>query len=89
MPPSISEERKRQIDQNVDSEISKLFYNGKEHAEMDTEITGNVPKWISGVMSRNGPGKFDIGTDTFGHWFDPLALMHNFTIKGPGLNWIF
>ena len=20
-------------------------------------------------MCRNGPGKFDIGDDTFGHWF--------------------
>ena len=31
-------------------------------------------------MCRNGPGKFDVGDETFGHWFDPLALMHRFKV---------
>ena len=32
-------------------------------------------------MCRNGPGKFDVGDETFGHWFDPLALMHRFKVN--------
>ena len=31
-------------------------------------------------MCRNGPGKFDVGEESFGHWFDPLALLHRFKV---------
>ena len=41
-----------------------------------TIIESSYPKifksWVNpneGLMCRNGPGKFDIGDDTFGHWF--------------------
>ena len=53
-----------------DENLNTLFYNGKEiEKEITTEQTGEFPDWISGLMCRNGPGKFDIGDDTFGHWF--------------------
>jgi len=66
----------------ADENLNTLFYNGKAiEKEIQTEQTGEFPSWISGLMCRNGPGKFDIGDDTFGHWFDPLSLMHRFKVE--------
>lgn len=66
----------------ADENLNTLFYNGKAiEKEVETEQTGEFPSWISGLMCRNGPGKFDIGDDTFGHWFDPLSLMHRFKVE--------
>ena len=77
MAPAMTEARRNMVAQNMtDPNVTKLFYNGRECAEVETKVTGKVPQWISGCMNRNGPGIFDIGDDTYGHWFDPLALMH-------------
>ena len=66
----------------ADPNITSLFYNGHAtETEVDTEQSGKFPSWISGLMCRNGPGKFDIGSETYGHWFDPLALLHRFKIE--------
>ncbi|XP_074535969.1 carotenoid-cleaving dioxygenase, mitochondrial-like [Halichoeres trimaculatus] len=46
-----------------------------------TKITGKVPEWINGSFLRNGPGKFEIGNQTFNHWFDGMALLHQFKIS--------
>lgn len=82
MAPAMTEARRNMVAQNMtDPNVTKLFYNGRECAEVETKVTGKVPQWISGCMNRNGPGIFDIGDDTYGHWFDPLALMHSFNIK--------
>ncbi|XP_048838566.1 carotenoid-cleaving dioxygenase, mitochondrial-like isoform X1 [Brienomyrus brachyistius] len=47
-----------------------------------TEIHGHVPAWLNGSLYRNGPGKFEFGTQTYNHWFDGMALLHKFKIKG-------
>lgn len=81
MPPSVSEDRRAAVAEALSTNKAyKLFYNGKESDEIKTVVKGSVPKWVSGCMNRNGPGMFDLGSDTFGHWFDPLALMHSFKI---------
>ncbi|CAJ1065991.1 beta%2Cbeta-carotene 9',10'-oxygenase-like [Xyrichtys novacula] len=46
-----------------------------------TTITGKIPEWISGSFLRNGPGKFEIGNQKFNHWFDGMALLHQFKIS--------
>uniref|UniRef100_A0A672I6H5 Uncharacterized protein n=1 Tax=Salarias fasciatus TaxID=181472 RepID=A0A672I6H5_SALFA len=48
---------------------------------ISTNITGTIPRWISGNFLRNGPGKFEIGNQMFNHWFDGMALMHQFKIS--------
>uniref|UniRef100_A0A673C1K5 Beta-carotene oxygenase 2b n=1 Tax=Sphaeramia orbicularis TaxID=375764 RepID=A0A673C1K5_9TELE len=45
-----------------------------------TKITGTIPEWINGNFLRNGPGKFEIGNQKFNHWFDGMALLHQFKI---------
>lgn len=46
-----------------------------------TNIIGNIPEWINGNFLRNGPGKFEIGNHKFNHWFDGMALLHQFKIQ--------
>ncbi|KAF7651453.1 hypothetical protein LDENG_00110880 [Lucifuga dentata] len=48
---------------------------------ISTDITGTIPEWISGNFLRNGPGKFEIGNQKFNHWFDGMALLHQFKIS--------
>ncbi|KAK9729173.1 Retinal pigment epithelial membrane protein [Popillia japonica] len=44
-------------------------------------ITGEVPKWLNGVLIRNGPGSFKVGDYTYEHLFDSAALLHRFHIS--------
>uniref|UniRef100_A0A3Q0RBV4 Beta-carotene oxygenase 2b n=1 Tax=Amphilophus citrinellus TaxID=61819 RepID=A0A3Q0RBV4_AMPCI len=48
---------------------------------ISTQITGTIPEWINGNFLRNGPGKFEIGNHEFNHWFDGMALLHQFKIS--------
>ncbi len=41
-------------------------------------IEGALPPWLSGVLVRNGPAKFEVGKQPFNHWFDGLAMLHAF-----------
>uniref|UniRef100_A0A672I795 Beta-carotene oxygenase 2b n=1 Tax=Salarias fasciatus TaxID=181472 RepID=A0A672I795_SALFA len=62
--------------------IEKLVRSVEETPEpISTNITGTIPRWISGNFLRNGPGKFEIGNQMFNHWFDGMALMHQFKIS--------
>ncbi|KAJ8276087.1 hypothetical protein COCON_G00078390 [Conger conger] len=47
-----------------------------------TTVHGNIPAWISGSLLRNGPGKFEFGNQSFNHWFDGMALLHQFKMEG-------
>src|ERR1043165_4538637 len=42
-------------------------------------IQGDVPSWLTGNLLRNGPAKFEVGDQTFRHWFDGQAMLHSFT----------
>lgn len=50
-------------------------------AELDTdlEVDGEVPSWLDGSLIRNGPGSFELGGSTVGHWFDGLAMLRKFS----------
>ncbi|XP_071840434.1 carotenoid-cleaving dioxygenase, mitochondrial-like [Apostichopus japonicus] len=50
-------------------------------APIETNIQGSVPKWLTGSLLRNGPGKFEVGEEKYKHWFDGLALMHKFSFR--------
>ncbi|KAM8927666.1 carotenoid-cleaving dioxygenase, mitochondrial-like [Pelodytes ibericus] len=62
--------------------IAPLFETVTEHVTpVPTKITGTIPKWINGSLLRNGPGRFEFGNDKYNHWFDGMALMHQFKIE--------
>ncbi|XP_071945674.1 beta,beta-carotene 15,15'-dioxygenase-like [Antedon mediterranea] len=66
-----------------DPHFARLFESTvKEQIEpVETKIKGNIPKWIKGTMIRNGPGLFEVGDDTYKHWFDGLSLLHRFNLN--------
>ncbi|XP_071327991.1 carotenoid-cleaving dioxygenase, mitochondrial-like isoform X2 [Trachinotus anak] len=62
--------------------IEKIVSSVEDTPEpISTDITGRIPEWINGSFLRNGPGKFEIGNQKFNHWFDGMALLHQFKIS--------
>ncbi|XP_028320405.1 beta-carotene oxygenase 2b [Gouania willdenowi] len=62
--------------------IEKIVSSVEDKPEpISTNITGTIPQWINGNFLRNGPGKFEIGNQSFNHWFDGMALLHQFKIS--------
>ncbi|XP_026149963.1 beta,beta-carotene 9',10'-oxygenase [Mastacembelus armatus] len=62
--------------------IEKIVSSVEDCPEpINTTIIGRIPEWINGCFLRNGPGKFEIGNQKFNHWFDGMALLHQFKIS--------
>nr|CAB3265688.1 RPE65 RPE65 homolog [Phallusia mammillata] len=61
--------------------VARAFANGMETKEKLCEIKGSIPLWLKGEVIRNGPGEFELGGDTFDHYFDGHALLHKFIIE--------
>ncbi|XP_008063759.1 beta,beta-carotene 9',10'-oxygenase isoform X1 [Carlito syrichta] len=45
---------------------------------ISAQVQGHFPKWLNGYLLRIGPGKFEFGMDKYNHWFDGMALLHQF-----------
>ncbi|PNI40676.1 BCO2 isoform 15, partial [Pan troglodytes] len=45
---------------------------------ISARVCGHFPKWLNGSLLRIGPGKFEFGKDKYNHWFDGMALLHQF-----------
>ena len=64
------------------------------YVSLDEEITldslpieGTIPTWLSGSLLRNGPAKFEVGSEMFKHWFDGFAMLHRFTIHNGNVSY--
>jgi all-trans-8'-apo-beta-carotenal 15,15'-oxygenase len=44
-------------------------------------VHGRAPRDLGGVLYRNGPARFQVGTETPAHWFDGDGLMRRFAIE--------
>jgi beta,beta-carotene 9',10'-dioxygenase len=44
-------------------------------------VTGQFPAWLTGTLIRNGPAKFEVGKESYNHWFDGLAMLHTFSFR--------
>lgn len=42
-------------------------------------VEGSVPEWLTGVLIRTAPSKFEVGKNSYRHWFDGLAMLHKFS----------
>uniref|UniRef100_H3C2K9 Beta-carotene oxygenase 2b n=1 Tax=Tetraodon nigroviridis TaxID=99883 RepID=H3C2K9_TETNG len=61
--------------------IERMVSSVEETPEaVDAHVVGQIPEWVNGNFLRNGPGKFEIGNQRFNHWFDGMALLHQFKI---------
>ncbi|XP_046759776.1 beta,beta-carotene 9',10'-oxygenase isoform X2 [Gallus gallus] len=62
--------------------ISPLLQTVEETPEpIPAKIKGHIPGWINGNLLRNGPGKFEFGEEKYNHWFDGMALLHQFQLR--------
>lgn len=48
---------------------------------VEGKVKGDLPAWLSGRLTRNGPGRTGFGDTQFNHLFDMSALIHQFTIR--------
>ena len=44
----------------------------------DLPVRGTVPPWLTGTLVRTAPAKFEVGDQSYNHWFDGLAMLHKF-----------
>ncbi|MFD8072235.1 carotenoid oxygenase family protein [Streptomyces sp. NPDC059718] len=44
-------------------------------------VRGRLPRWLDGVLLRNGPALFEAGERRYRHWFDGQAMLHRFAIE--------
>ncbi len=42
-------------------------------------LEGRLPEWLTGTLMRTGPAKFEVGKQTYRHWFDGLAMLRKFS----------
>lgn len=49
---------------------------------VEAHVDGKLPAWLKGSLLRNGPGKYEVGSEDYKHWFDGLGMLHNFHIDG-------
>ncbi|TWW74831.1 Beta,beta-carotene 9',10'-oxygenase [Takifugu flavidus] len=69
--------------------IAPLVRSVKETPEpIPTEVEGTIPSWIDGNLLRNGPGKFEFGNRHYNHWFDGMAMLHQFRIRDGGVTYM-
>src|SRR5215207_10169233 len=43
-------------------------------------VEGAFPPWLNGALLRTGPAKFEVGSRSYNHWFDGLAMLHKFAL---------
>jgi beta,beta-carotene 9',10'-dioxygenase len=59
------------------------FETAHEHPEPSSlEVIGQIPGWLSGVLLRTTPARFEVGETALTHWFDGHAMLHRFEIDG-------
>src|SRR5580698_7621899 len=54
----------------------------KELPPASLPVEGRLPSWLAGTLLRTGPAKFEVGSRSYNHWFDGLAMLHRFGFAG-------
>jgi beta,beta-carotene 9',10'-dioxygenase len=50
----------------------------REQPPVPLAVQGKFPAWLAGALLRTGPAKFEVGSRSYNHWFDGLAMLHRF-----------
>lgn len=45
------------------------------------QLQGTLPAWLTGKLIRTGPALFEVGEQTYRHWFDGLAMLRKFSFE--------
>ena len=54
----------------------------------DLPIRGTVPTWLTGMLIRTGPARFEVGDQQYNHWFDGLAMLHKYTFAAGQVSYV-
>jgi hypothetical protein len=52
---------------------------GKETSVEALDVEGRIPDWLTGILLRVGPARFEWGPDRYRHWFDGSGMIHKFS----------
>jgi len=68
-------------------EMQPLYAQGfapleQEFTLDELPVAGRIPGWLSGMLVRNGPARFDLPQQSLRHWFDGQAMLHKFAFSG-------
>jgi beta,beta-carotene 9',10'-dioxygenase len=50
----------------------------QELPPVELPVQGMFPSWLAGALLRTGPAQFEVGSRSYNHWFDGLAMLHRF-----------
>lgn len=59
----------------------------REQEPIQLPLQGHFPEWLTGTLLRTGPAKFEVGTQSYRHWFDGLAMLHRFSFQGGNISY--
>jgi all-trans-8'-apo-beta-carotenal 15,15'-oxygenase len=73
-------------------ELSELFVRSTRSVETEEDVTlkiieGSLPKSLTGVLYRNGPGRFFVGNDNYAHPFDGDGMVSKFFFDGESVRY--
>lgn len=54
----------------------------REVDALEIAVRGDLPPWLAGTLLRVAPARFEVGAQSYRHWFDGLAMLHRFDIAG-------
>src|SRR6266480_1678305 len=59
------------------------FENQEDELSVDRlPLRGRLPEWLSGTLVRVTPAMLDVGDRSLRHWFDGLAMLNAFGVRG-------
>lgn len=53
----------------------------KEESIDTLPLRGEIPRWLKGSLLRTTPARFEVGEQSYNHWFDGLAMLYKFTFS--------
>jgi beta,beta-carotene 9',10'-dioxygenase len=59
----------------------------REVSKIPLAVEGAFPEWLGGSLIRTGPAKFEVRQQNYQHWFDGLAMLHCFDLRGGGVTY--
>jgi beta,beta-carotene 9',10'-dioxygenase len=58
-----------------------------EVRDVRLDVRGSLPSWLRGTLVRAGPSLFEVGSESFRHWFDGLGMLHRFAFDGGSIDY--
>jgi beta,beta-carotene 9',10'-dioxygenase len=77
---------KPEVSQETSATAEPLYRKGFDSLNEEIDLArlpvqGQLPTWLSGMLVRTGPARFEVGEQNYRHWFDGLAMLHCFSFR--------